>query len=539
MPRRYLLVVLAAAAAAAAAWTVPLLLEHRPGAQAGLAGEPPRNPEAKGRAEPPAKPKPTTAADRLREAEALARVKRLILDGYVEDVDEKRLFYGSLRGMVHELDPHSAFLTPEEYQDMTASTTGKFGGLGIEVTVKDAWLTVVTPLMGSPAFRAGVLPGDRIIRIDGADTESTPLEEAVHKMRGKPNTKVVLTVARKGENKLLDIEIVRQVINVESVRIPQILDEAGKIGYVSVTTFQEDTAEELAKALTKLGNQGLKALVLDLRVNGGGRLDAAIKVADLFLDEGVIVSVKGRTGAAHVERAKKAGTHPNYPMVVLVNQSSASASEIVAGALRDHHRAVLVGEKTFGKGSVQTLRDVRIGDEVAGLKLTTAYYYTPSGQCIHKIGIDPDIKVAMDLEVLSEVLRRQHDKWVEQNAPKNGAEKKPDDKEKPAAPPAAEKPVAPAPPPASSEKEKTSDQPGPAGEAKAAEARAAADKAKFVDLQLEAALTALRAMIIDRDRAGPLRKYDPPDDKKAAAGKGAKTPPALVPDPVEELIPVE
>jgi carboxyl-terminal processing protease len=184
---------------------------------------------------------------------------------------------------------------------------------------------------------------------------------------------------------------------------------------------------------------------------------------------------------------------------------------------------------------------VRIGDEVAGLKLTTAYYYTPSGQCIHKIGIDPDIKVAMDLEILAEVLKRQHDKWVEQNVPKNGSEKKPDDKEKPAAPPEAEKPVAPPAPPAAPEKEKTWDQPGPAGDVKAAADKAAADKAKFVDLQLEAALTALRAMIIDRDRNGPVRKYEPPDEKKAAAaGKGAKPPlPAPVPDPVEELVPIE
>jgi len=546
MPRRYLLVVLAAAAAAAAAWTVPLLLEHRPGAQAGLAGEGPRNPEAKGRAEPPAKPKPPTAADRLREAEALARVKRLILDGYVEEVDDKRLFYGSLRGMVRELDPHSAFLTPEEYQDMTASTTGKFGGLGIEVTVKDAWLTVVTPLMGSPAFRAGVLPGDRIVRIDGADTESMPLEEAVHKMRGKPNTKVVLTMARKGENKLLDIEIVRQVINVESVRIPQIIDEAGKIGYVSVTTFQEDTAEELAKALARLGGQGLKALVLDLRVNGGGRLDAAIKVADLFLDKGLIVSIRGRGGDPQVYTAREAGTQPDYPLAVLVNQSSASASEIVAGALRDHHRAVLVGEKTFGKGSVQTLRDVRIGDEVAGLKLTTAYYYTPSGQCIHKIGIEPDLKVAMDLEVLAEVLKRQHDKWVEQNAPKTapGAET-PGEKgaavppppagEKPPAPPSSEKPpdkAAPAP----------ADEPGGPGDGPGAKAAQAKDKEKFTDLQLEAALTALRAMLVDRERNGPVRKYEPPEDKKTAAGpKAPKAEPVPAPAPavIPEPVPVE
>jgi len=250
-------------------------------------------------------------------------------------------------------------------------------------------------------------------------------------------------------------------------------------------------------------------------------MDAAIKVADLFLDKGVIVSVKGRPGLnqhSEVYQASKAGARPDYPLALLVNQSSASASEIVAGALRDNHRAVLVGERTFGKGSVQTLRELKIGSETAGLKLTTAYYYTPSGQCIHKIGIEPDIKVAMDIEILAEVLRRQHDKWVEQNAPKNGAEKP---GEKPA--PAAEKP---APEPAGE----------PAGDQGEAKAAAAKDKAKFTDLQLEAALTALRAVLVDRERGGPVRKYVPPEEKKPVT---AKVPPPPVPEPEPEPAPVE
>jgi carboxyl-terminal processing protease len=358
------------------------------------------------------------------------------------------------------------------------------------------------------------------------------LEEAVHKMRGKPGTKVLLAIARKGEGRLLDIEIVRQIIRVESVRIPQILDPEEKIGYVSLTSFQEDTAEELEKALARLEGEGLRALVLDLRVNGGGRMDAAIKVANLFLDKGVIVSVKGRPGPnqhSEVYQATKAGTRPEYPLALLVNQSSASASEIVAGALRDHHRAVLVGERTFGKGSVQTLRDLKIGSETAGLKLTTAYYYTPSGQCIHKIGIEPDVKVPLDVEVLAEVMRRQHDKWVEQNAPKNGAEK-PGEKpaEKPAPPP--EKPAPPA-------AERTWDKPAPEGEGAPADGKAARDKARLVDLQLEAALTALRAVLVDRERGAPVRKYLPPEEKGPAAA--AKTPPPPVPEPEPEPAPVE
>ena len=531
MFRRYLPVLAVAAVAAAIACSIPPLVSRTGSVETGMAGEAPAVPEAKPRAAAPAKSKaPLTAEDRMREAEAQARVRRLILEGYVENVDEKQLFYGALRGMVHELDPHSAFLTPEEYQDMTATTTGKFGGLGIEVTVKDAWLTVVTPLMGSPAFKAGVLPADRIVRIDGADTDGMALEEAVHKMRGKPGTAVVLTVARKGETALKDIEIVREIINVESVRIPQIVDPVDKIGYVSVTTFQEDTAEELAKVVARLEAQGMKALVLDLRVNGGGRLDAAIKVADLFLDKGVIVSIRGRAGRPQIYSASKSGTRPDYPMAVLVNQSSASASEIVAGAFRDHHRAVLVGEKTFGKGSVQTLRDVRIGDEVAGLKLTTAHYYTPSGQCIHKIGIDPDIKVPMELDVLAEVLKRQHEKWVEQNAPKDAAKSAAKDGAEPAKKP--EEKAAPVPPQAS--REKTGEQPGAAKPA-----AGGADKSQFTDVQLEAALTALRAMIIDRDRAGPVRKYEPPAETAKAPAGAAGTEKAPDDLKLHDLVPVE
>jgi carboxyl-terminal processing protease len=423
-------------------------------------------------------------------------VKRTILDGYAEKVDEKKLFYGSLRGMVAELDPHSQFLTPEEFREMNAATTGEFGGLGIEVTMQDGWVSVVTPIVGTPAFKAGVMPGDRVVKIDGESTERLTLEEAVTRMRGRPGTRILLGIARRGETKVLDIAVVREVIRVDSVRIPQLVDEKERIGYISVISFQADTAEELAKAVAGLEAKGLRALVVDLRANGGGRLDAAVKVADLFLSDGVIVSTRGRPGVRREEevyRARRAGTRPDYPLAILVNHSSASASEIVAGALRDHHRAILVGEKTFGKASVQTLQPVRIGDEVAGLKLTTAHYYTPNGQLIHGKGIEPDLDVPLDVVTLIEILRRQHDSWVKLNCPDKGKEAAGGV----APPPAGEVPGA--------------DSVKPPGEGSGIpEASDAAKPAKApaVDVQLEAAVRSLRAIMVDRDRGKPVQPIE-------------------------------
>jgi carboxyl-terminal processing protease len=474
---------------AAAAWSWPVR-RFSPGA-----AEP-----AAPVAEPVGK-RESAAKRRIVEAEALARVKRIILDNYVEPVDEKKLFYGTMRGMLRELDPHSQFLTPEEYADLNASTTGEFGGLGIEVTIRDGWITVVTPLVGTPAFKAGILPGDRIVRIDGEATDRLSLEEAVHKMRGKPGTKIVLGVARKGESKLLDVTVIRQTIKVDSVRIPHIVDEKNRIAYVNLTNFQADTAEELARAVVGLERKGMRALVIDLRANGGGRMDAAIKVANLFLREGVIVSTRGRPGARRenvVYRSKRLGTRPDYPLAVLVDQSSASASEIVAGALRDNNRAILVGEKTFGKASVQTLQRVRIGHEIAGLKLTTAHYYTPSGQLIHKKGIEPDIKVAMDPRVLLEVFKQRHEKWVRLNSP--GAKQAPGREKEPDKPDPSDKSDKPDDAKGSDKSDRPDEsgrrdeKPGDGGATKAGKA------AEAVDTQLAAAVQALRAILIDRQR---------------------------------------
>ncbi len=479
MRKRMLVLLGVSAVLAAAAWALPSIFESpRAGEPAGK----PLDPRAEARR-------------RIRETEALARVKRIILDTYVKKVDEKKIFYGALRGMVRELDPHSQFMTPQEYADLNASTTGQFGGLGIEVTQRDGWLTVVTPLVGTPAFKAGVLPGDRIVKLDGKTTDQLSLSEAVHKMRGKAGTGIVLGIVRRGLTKVLDIKIVRRKIEVDSVRIPHFVDEKNKIAYVSLTTFQADTAEELERALKKLERGGMRALVLDLRANGGGSMVAAIKVTDLFISKGLIVSTRGRPTSRRDNRpypAHKIGTRPDYPLAVLVNQGSASASEIVAGALRDHHRAILVGEKTFGKASVQTLREVRIGKDKAGLKLTTAHYYTPSGQLIHKKGIVPDVKVPMNPQLLAEVFKQQHDRWVKLNAPKKekkpGAEKAPAPEKKPE--------------PAKGPEEKGADK----GD----------KKPEVVDIQLKAAVRALRAVLIDRARGEEIKPA--PEKSKPADG---------------------
>jgi carboxyl-terminal processing protease len=455
-----------------------------------LAGEPVEIEVEDGKKDPDPKPAPTVAGareearERIRRAKARAKIRRMILEEYVEKVDEKKLFYGALRGMVNELDPHSQFLTPAEFKDITASTMGEFGGLGIEITIRGGWITVVTPLMGTPAFKAGMLPGDRIIKIDGKSADGMKLDKAVGLMRGKPGTKVTVSVAREGAVKLKDITIIRQIIKIDSVRIPQMVDQADKIGYVSLSSFQADTSEELSGALNDLEKKGMRALIIDLRSNGGGRLDAAVKVADQFISKGLIVSMRGRKSSLSNNspfRAQARGTRPNYPIAVLVNRGSASASEIVAGALRDHKRAVLVGEKTFGKASVQTLRRIMIGKEMAGLKLTTAHYYTPGGHLIHKKGIEPDIKVEMTMAMLGKVFKQQHDRWVKQNDPKLLGDPLPAKKKLPVKKSEGDDDA--------SEVPALKDDPDPSTKD---------DAEKIVDTQLQAGLQALRAILVDR-----------------------------------------
>ena len=328
--------------------------------------------------------------DFYRELKIFANVLDMVQRNYVEEVSAQKLIYGAIDGMLHSLDPHSSFMKPEEFKELQIETKGSFSGIGIEITIKDGVLTVVSPIEGTPAYRAGLKANDKIIKINGKSTKNITLMQAVKQLRGKKGTKVTISVFREGWTKLKDITIVRDVIPLKSVRFHTI--EKG-YGYVRIRNFQKKTIGELKEALKTLEkeNNGLKGLILDLRSNPGGLLDQAVKVSDEFLDRGLIVYTKGRIKRQEMkfEARPDNGAHP-YPLVVLVNQGSASASEIVAGALQDHKRAIIVGEPTFGKGSVQTVIPLEDG---AALRLTTALYYTPSGRSIQAKGIVPDIEV--------------------------------------------------------------------------------------------------------------------------------------------------
>jgi carboxyl-terminal processing protease len=319
--------------------------------------------------------------------EIFAKIK----NDYVEPIDDKDLLENAIRGMLAGLDPHSAYLVPEDYKELQAGTSGEFGGLGIEVGMEDGFVKVISPIDDTPAYRAGVEAGDLIIRLDDTPVKGMALSDAVKIMRGKPGTDIVLTIIRTGEDKPLNITITRDVIRVTSVKSRML--EPG-FGYVRISQFQSRTGENLREALAKLEDEAdgsLKGLVLDLRNNPGGVLSAAVSVSDAFLEEGIIVYTEGRLEDAKLKfNAKPADILDGAPLVVLVNGGSASASEIVAGALQDHQRAIIMGQKTFGKGSVQTILPM---DNGSALKLTTAKYYTPSGVSIQATGISPDIKL--------------------------------------------------------------------------------------------------------------------------------------------------
>jgi carboxyl-terminal processing protease len=315
----------------------------------------------------------------------------IVKENYVEEVEDEELVEGAISGMLKTLDPHSSYLNPDAYKELQVETKGSFGGIGIEITIRDGVLTVVSPLEGTPAHELGVQAGDQIIRVDGAPTKEMTLMEAVKKMRGPKGTKVVLTIMREGFTKAKEFVITRATIAIKSVRT-KILEPG--YGYLRLSQFQSTTLKDLRQALAKLEeeNQPMKGLILDLRNNPGGLLDQAVKVSDEFLNEGLIVYTGGRLKSQDMRFEAHGNTQPHsYPIVILVNEGSASAAEIVAGALQDHKRAVVVGVKTFGKGSVQTVMPLRNG---AALRLTTAIYYTPNGRSIQAKGIEPDIVVA-------------------------------------------------------------------------------------------------------------------------------------------------
>ncbi len=330
----------------------------------------------------------TLPLDELRTfTEVFAKVK----SDYVETIDDRELIENAIRGMLEGLDPHSAYLDKESYSELQEGTSGEFGGLGIEVGMEDGYIKVISPIDGTPAETSGIKAGDLIIRLDEKSVRGMSLNDAVDLMRGKPGSDIVLSIVREGEEKPFDITITRAIITAQSVR-SEILEPG--FGYARVSSFQTHTAEDLRKAIEKLkkdNENSLRGLILDLRNNPGGILNAAVGVSDLFLDSGLIVYTEGRIQDSKLKfNAKPSDILRNAPIIVLVNGGSASASEIVAGALQDHERAIIMGKRTFGKGSVQTI--LPMNDEAA-LKLTTARYFTPSGRSIQASGIEPDITI--------------------------------------------------------------------------------------------------------------------------------------------------
>jgi len=313
-------------------------------------------------------------------------VIELIQKEYVDDVEAKDLIQKAIQGMVQSLDPHSSLLPPDAYEDLQIDTKGKFTGIGIHITMQNGYVTVISPIEDTPAHRAGIEAGDRILKVDGQPTKD--LREAVRMMRGPKGSKVVVTIMREGFKKPRDFQIIRDEIPIQSVKF--ITLKPG-YGYVRIFNFTGTTTQEFDKALEKLeaGDPELKGLILDLRNNGGGLLNQAISISDVFIDKGQIVSMKGRGKKnTKVFNATTSAVQRNYPVVVLINSGTASASEIVAGALQDHKRALVIGTTSFGKGSVQTVENLRDG---SGLKLTIARYYTPNGRSIQAKGIEPDI----------------------------------------------------------------------------------------------------------------------------------------------------
>jgi carboxyl-terminal processing protease len=326
-------------------------------------------------------------SDVYKNLEIFTEVLREIQGNYVDQKEPEELIQGAIKGMVESLDPHSSYMTKEDYEDLMADTKGKFDGVGIEITIRDNMLTVVSPIEGTPAYEAGIKAGDQIVRIDGELSMNMSLTDAVSRIRGTKGTEVNLTIRRDGVGELLEFYITRDEIPIVSVRHYLLTPD---VAYVRISSFQGETDRDLTKALEEIEeDRTLKGLILDLRSNPGGLLTQSIGVSDLFLDSGVIVSTKGRDEAQNMDvSASKNDIPRHYPMIVLVNGGSASAAEIVAGALQDNKRALVLGTQTFGKGSVQTILPLSDG---SGLRLTTANYYTPSGRSIQASGITPDI----------------------------------------------------------------------------------------------------------------------------------------------------
>ncbi len=325
-----------------------------------------------------------------KQVELFSDTMAVIQKEYVDETKTKDLIYGSLKGMLASLDPHSQFMDPDSYNELKVDTRGKFGGLGIEITIRDGLLTIITPIEDTPAQKAGLKPGDRIVKIDDVLTRDMTLSDAVKKMRGKTGQTVSLTILRDSEKKLLEFKIIRDIIKIKDIKHVRILED--RIGYLRLTEFRENSMQELNNALGTLSKQGMNALIIDLRNNPGGLLDVAVKITGKFLPPNKMIAyTKGRQKTQNLEFLSDAkNTNLDLPLVILINEGSASGSEIVAGALQDYKRAIIIGKKSFGKGSVQTVIPLSDG---SALRLTTSHYFTPSGKIINGKGITPDILV--------------------------------------------------------------------------------------------------------------------------------------------------
>src|SRR5881396_1974044 len=347
------------------------------------------------------------ATETYEELKTFTEVLALVQKHYVEEVKPKDLVYGAIRGMLATLDPHSAFMPPDVYKEVQVETKGEFGGVGIQIGMKENRLTVIAPIDGTPAERAGVKAADIILKVNNESTKDMTLMDAVQKMRGPKGTKVTLTMHREGAAEPLVFTLTREIIKIESVKAKML---EGNIGYIRLTQFQDQTARDMAAALKKLREQKMQPLILDLRNNPGGLLTSAIEVSEQFVGQSrLIVYIKTREGRKDDYVSHNKEQPDDYPIIVLVNEGSASASEIVAGALQDWGRAVVVGVLTFGKGSVQTI--LPLGDR-SGVRLTTAKYYTPKGRSIHGVGINPDIVVKGKQTATPPIRERDLDKTL-------------------------------------------------------------------------------------------------------------------------------
>ncbi len=328
--------------------------------------------------------------DRYLNLQIFAKVLNIVQQYYVEPVDTQKLIYGGIKGMLRELDPHTNFLPPDMYKEFETETSGEFGGIGIEITMEDGILTIISPIEDTPAWKAGIEPGDKVVEIDGVSTKGMSLVDAAQKMKGKNGTKIRMGIMRDSFEEPKTFTIVRDIVKIKSVKF---IDLEDGYGYIRLTSFIENSGKEMKKKVAefKAKNKNIKGLILDLRRNPGGLLDQAVQISNLFLDKGIIVSTIGRDKSKkEVTMAKPGEAYTDFPIIILINEYSASASEIVAGALKDNKRALIMGKRSFGKGSVQSV--VKMGDG-SGLKLTVARYYTPSGISIQAEGITPDVEV--------------------------------------------------------------------------------------------------------------------------------------------------